>query len=280
MICRFCGVKIEPSSKCPHCFHDTPVKLSYRSYSNNTIVDKLESVLQVRTQESEDGSASPVILDTEAALQKLTSDVPSPIESNSESKPNPIYKGDNIHKECVCDSENSLEKKQQPVCRVDSIDSKTTNNDNAALLEHQHLSDKSDFQSSEGNYSVDPVAETLPLKIMNQLRSHLGWALIGTACFALAMGYILGYVTGKKQDKEPLQNNPEETTETTFISTIEDYLITNTTERKDDAFANNAATLRNDKGDEKATTKNTTDAQKDDMVWEGVLREKESEEIQ
>lgn len=41
MICRFCGKKINTTEKCDCCSKELPVLLEYRSYENDSVVEKL-----------------------------------------------------------------------------------------------------------------------------------------------------------------------------------------------------------------------------------------------
>lgn len=52
MICRFCGKHTDSIKKCDVCFKENPVVIEYKSYSNEEIIDKLSSLAEIFSIES------------------------------------------------------------------------------------------------------------------------------------------------------------------------------------------------------------------------------------
>ena len=77
MLCRFCGKHIDSDVKCNICSKETPVLLEYKSYENDSIIEKISPLLEVFSSHPIE-EAIDAILDN----QKI-SEIPEAIDETS-----------------------------------------------------------------------------------------------------------------------------------------------------------------------------------------------------
>lgn len=284
MICRFCGKKTESVLECPYCSHEAPVILSYRSYSSDPIIDKISSVSLTPTQKDETTSNSshePILLDAESALQMLQNN-PATLEETTEitAQSVPVVDIDKEETELKHDDDSPATETsdsvpdEQPTA---SDTSKLDNNDDVPQLEEESIkveADKSKVDEAQNSESSNVI-----LKSRLFVQKHLLSVCAILVCVSLVIGFAIGYSVGKHNQNNgiPAESGIEDDT----TSTIKSEKTTNSTNEPHSTTSNTDAHITTEATEtDNATTESITDTGSDYGVRYGVLREKESEEIQ
>ncbi len=284
MICRFCGKNTESVLECPHCSHEAPVILSYRSYSSDPIIDKIRSVSLSPTQKDEitpNSSHEPILLDAESALQMLQS-TPSSSEGTTETTAQsvPIIDIDKEETELKHDDDSPATEANDSVpdeCCNTSDTSELDNNDNVPQLEEESINVEFD------NRKVDEKKNSESSCVLSNTRffaqKHLLLVFVISVCVSLATGLAIGYSLGKRNQNNDIPAESE--IEADIASTkISEETTNSTNESHSTASHTDAHTTARATDDNTITTESRTEMSSGYGVRDAVLREKESEEIQ
>lgn len=284
MICRFCGKKTESVIECPHCSHESPVSLSYKSYLDDPIIDKLSSVLLTSMQKDEitsNSSHEPILLDAESALQMLQSDhVASEETTEITAQSVPRIGIDKEETELKHDDDSPTSKYLESVFDEHSTTSETSeldHNDAVPKQEDEPMKVESDKNKVEEKQNSE--SSSLLLRLRFFIQKHLLLVCVILVCASLVIGFAIGYSVAKrnKNNDIPTESSIQaNTTTTTSSEQITDNINdSHRTEANTDGYITTKAT-----DDDTITTESITDMSSDYGVRDAVLREKESEEIQ
>lgn len=284
MICRFCGKKTESVLECPHCSHEAPVILSYRSYSSDPIIDKISSVSLTPTRKDETTSNSshePILLDAESALEMLqnnsaTLDETTEITAQSV----PVLDIDKEETELKHDDDSPTTETSDSVHDEQpntSDTSKLDNNDDVSQLEEESI--KVEADKSKVDEKQKSKSSNVLLKLRLFVQKHLLSVCAILVCVSLVVGFSIGYSVGRHNQNNgiPAESEIEADTAST---TINEKTTNSTNEPHNTSSNTDAQTTAKTFDENTVTTESLSEMSSDYGVRDAVLREKESEEIQ
>lgn len=284
MICRFCGKKTESVLECPHCSHKTPVLLSYRSYSSDSIIDKLRSVLLSPPQKDETSSASShdsVVLDAESALQMLQSD--SAAKKNTEDSIQPMAEINHGKEETESNHTDDRPTSEYSDSFSDippntSEVSKPDHNDDAPKQEDESIKADFDVYKKDVAKTIEPSVYITQMRLLAQKHILLICSIL--VFISLVIGFAVGYSVGTRNDNNSIPTESETKPVATFTTTVYEQTTEISNETFSTAANTDVNTITNAINDCTIATESFADMISDYGVRDGVLREKESEEIQ
>ncbi len=285
MICRFCGKKTESVLECPHCSHETPVVLSYRSYISDPIIDKLRSVLLSPPQKDETSSNSfpePILLDTESSLQKLqcgSATVERVAEDVVLSEPRiDIDKEESGSKQ---EADSATAELSEPVAVEQAKAGKTTEvnvNSVVSQQEDQFIGEESAEHKTDEEKTSESSGKISKLKLF--VSKHILLACAILICVSLVIGFAVGYSVGKHDENDDIPAESDIQNDETYTTTISEQTIDTTNDLHSTVSNADAHTAVEATDEEAWITERVTSNTSDYSVSDAVLREKESEEIQ